>query len=117
MLGRGKFHPLPSEVFIPIQAFENLSIIFQDFTCCTTTGGGCIPTFSRVGMRWGESPEMLCQFVPDFYEGCVGPKTKNVCPLTKWLGRYFFRRRMVKLGSRKLLFEWSVISLHDFVGA
>ena len=37
----GKFHSRPSEVFIPIQAFENLSIIFQDFTCCTTTGGGC----------------------------------------------------------------------------
>jgi len=42
MLGRGEFHALPSEVFIPIQAFENLSIIFQDFTCCTITGGGCI---------------------------------------------------------------------------
>lgn len=116
MLGRGKFHPRPSEVFIPIQAFENLSIIFQDFTCCITTRGGCIPTFSRVGMRWGESPEMMCQFVPFFFWD-ARPKTKNACPLAKWLGRYFFRRRMVKLGSRKLLFERSVISLHDFVGA
>ena len=37
-------------------------------------------TFSRVGMRWGESPEMMCQFVPFFFLGMQGLKHKPLAP-------------------------------------
>ncbi len=68
MLGRGKCPPVPSEVFIPIQAFENLSIIFQDFPLLHHNRDAKLPQ----GGEKVQNSSDLGPFVPDVYIFLLG---------------------------------------------